>query len=578
MLGAAGRRLPGRHQPRFADIFRNNSTKAGLLTVVLPQADVEALWAAIEADPATAGDRRPAGRSRSPTATSTVPFEIDDYTRWRLLEGLDDVGLTERNLADIEAFEAHPARPGCRKALPGQSEPSGAERARPGRGRSRGSSPRAAPPAGRPAPRRCPWPRAGTAPGRAVPAHARGPCSTDGMAPPWLHTTVTPGRPGRRAAARRGPARPPGRRRTPPRRAPAAARDGEPQRARRAGSTVCPAAHRAARTAPPSARTAGSTSASRRGLRPARAGPAAAGRRARPSPSRSAGAGRAGRAAACGIAGRRCGPGRRAPRGRARGVHSAAAVGRRAASAARRPRRWARTSPPTRLHHPVVDPLGRPRATAIARCCTLRRPDDDRAARSPRRPRGRAVASGVLAGVELALGQRPVVVARPVHDGDLDAAVRPRRRQTTPPAARTTATPASASVLTDALPAARPGSPGPSGARPASRRCRSSQLPDVRAPWRRRASRSSSRAGGLVADPHQHLDPAVEVAVHQVGAAEPVLRGRRRCRSEITRECSRNRPTIERTRMFSDSPGTPGRSAQMPRTSSSTGTPACEAP
>ena len=91
--------------PRFADIFRNNSTKAGLLTVVLPEADVEALWAAVEADPAlpvtvdlqaeqvTYGD-------------TTVPFQIDPYTRWRLLEGLDDVGLTERHLDDITAFEA----------------------------------------------------------------------------------------------------------------------------------------------------------------------------------------------------------------------------------------------------------------------------------------------------------------------------------------------------------------------------------------------------------------------------------------------------------------------------------------
>ena len=89
---------------RFADIFRNNSTKAGLLTVLLTQADVEALWTAVEADPAlqvtvdlngkqvTYGDVR-------------VPFDIDDYTRWRLLEGLDDVGLTERHLADVEAFE-----------------------------------------------------------------------------------------------------------------------------------------------------------------------------------------------------------------------------------------------------------------------------------------------------------------------------------------------------------------------------------------------------------------------------------------------------------------------------------------
>ena len=90
---------------RFADIFRNNSTKSGLLTVLLPQADVEALWAAIEADPTTQvtvdlqANQVTYGRT-------TVPFSIDEYTRWRLLEGLDDVGLTERHLDDIEAFEA----------------------------------------------------------------------------------------------------------------------------------------------------------------------------------------------------------------------------------------------------------------------------------------------------------------------------------------------------------------------------------------------------------------------------------------------------------------------------------------
>ena len=95
---------------RFADIFRNNSTKSGLLTVVLPQADIEALWAAIEADPATPVmvDLQAKVVSYSPAGgqTVTVPFDIDDYVRWRLLEGLDDVGLTERNLGDIEAFEA----------------------------------------------------------------------------------------------------------------------------------------------------------------------------------------------------------------------------------------------------------------------------------------------------------------------------------------------------------------------------------------------------------------------------------------------------------------------------------------
>ena len=101
---------------RFADIFKNNSTKSGLLTVVLPQAEVEALWAAVEADPTTQvtvdlQERRVSYGGHS------VPFEVDEYTRWRLLEGLDDVGLTERHVADIEAFEAR--RPAwLPKALP----------------------------------------------------------------------------------------------------------------------------------------------------------------------------------------------------------------------------------------------------------------------------------------------------------------------------------------------------------------------------------------------------------------------------------------------------------------------------
>ncbi len=90
---------------RFADIFRNNSTKSGLLTVILPQPEVEALWTAIEADPATpvTVDLRERTVSYGDTV---VPFEIDDYVRWRLLEGLDDVGLTERHLDEVERFEA----------------------------------------------------------------------------------------------------------------------------------------------------------------------------------------------------------------------------------------------------------------------------------------------------------------------------------------------------------------------------------------------------------------------------------------------------------------------------------------
>ena len=90
---------------RFADIFRNNSTKSGLLTVQLPQADVEVLWVAIEADPTTQVTVDLQAKQVGYDDV-TVAFDIDDYTRWRLLEGLDDVGLTERNLPDIEAFEA----------------------------------------------------------------------------------------------------------------------------------------------------------------------------------------------------------------------------------------------------------------------------------------------------------------------------------------------------------------------------------------------------------------------------------------------------------------------------------------
>ncbi len=101
---------------RFADIFRNNSTKSGLLTVLLPQAEVEALWAAVEADPALQVTVDLQAQQVS-YGTVIVPFQTDEYTRWRLLEGLDDVGLTERHLPDIEAFEA--GRPNfLPKALP----------------------------------------------------------------------------------------------------------------------------------------------------------------------------------------------------------------------------------------------------------------------------------------------------------------------------------------------------------------------------------------------------------------------------------------------------------------------------
>lgn len=89
---------------RFADIFRGNSLKGGLLTVVLPQATVERIWAAIEQDPATEVTVDLEAREVR-CAELVAPFEIDDYTRWRLMEGLDDIGLTLRNVDTVDAFE-----------------------------------------------------------------------------------------------------------------------------------------------------------------------------------------------------------------------------------------------------------------------------------------------------------------------------------------------------------------------------------------------------------------------------------------------------------------------------------------
>ncbi|MEV8238985.1 3-isopropylmalate dehydratase small subunit [Microbacterium testaceum] len=91
--------------PKFADIFRGNSGKQGLVTGVITEDEVEQIWAVLEANPgiemtvdlqaktATVGDLQ-------------VSFDIDDYTRWRLLEGLDDIGLTLRDEDKITQFEA----------------------------------------------------------------------------------------------------------------------------------------------------------------------------------------------------------------------------------------------------------------------------------------------------------------------------------------------------------------------------------------------------------------------------------------------------------------------------------------
>ena len=89
---------------RFADIFRGNSLKGGLLTVILDQSDVEAIWLAIEADPTTQITVDLESRTVSYNDVA-LPFAIDDYTRWRLMEGLDDIGLTIKNSDSIDSFE-----------------------------------------------------------------------------------------------------------------------------------------------------------------------------------------------------------------------------------------------------------------------------------------------------------------------------------------------------------------------------------------------------------------------------------------------------------------------------------------
>ena len=97
--------------PRFGDIFRNNATKAGLLPVRLPEETVTALQDAAEADPAAEVTVDLGAREvRHADAGVKVPFDIDDYTRWRLMEGLDDIGLTLRHADTITEFEA--GRPG----------------------------------------------------------------------------------------------------------------------------------------------------------------------------------------------------------------------------------------------------------------------------------------------------------------------------------------------------------------------------------------------------------------------------------------------------------------------------------
>ena len=93
---------------RFADIFRGNSLKGGLLTIIISQENVEALWSAIESKPDT--EITVDLETRTVSYGSTVlDFAIDDYTRWRLMEGLDDIGLTLKQTDSIDAFEKNRA-------------------------------------------------------------------------------------------------------------------------------------------------------------------------------------------------------------------------------------------------------------------------------------------------------------------------------------------------------------------------------------------------------------------------------------------------------------------------------------
>ncbi|MBU5423641.1 3-isopropylmalate dehydratase small subunit [Cellulomonas hominis] len=90
---------------RFADIFRGNSGKQGLVAAQLAQEDIELIWKILETRPGT--EVTVDLESRTVTCDDVVvPFQIDDYTRWRLMEGLDDIGLTLQHEDEITAFEA----------------------------------------------------------------------------------------------------------------------------------------------------------------------------------------------------------------------------------------------------------------------------------------------------------------------------------------------------------------------------------------------------------------------------------------------------------------------------------------
>lgn len=89
---------------RFADIFRGNSQKMGLLTVILPQDEIEKIWKKVESAP----DTKITVDLEAKTVTydtASIAFAIDDYTRWRLMQGLDDIGLTFTKIDEVAKFE-----------------------------------------------------------------------------------------------------------------------------------------------------------------------------------------------------------------------------------------------------------------------------------------------------------------------------------------------------------------------------------------------------------------------------------------------------------------------------------------
>ncbi|GLB68479.1 3-isopropylmalate dehydratase small subunit [Arthrobacter mangrovi] len=104
---------------RFADIFRGNSGKQGLLAAEVAQDDIELIWKELENHPGTEVTVDLQAKTVV-CGTLTAPFEIDDYTRWRLLEGLDDIGLTLQHEGDITAYEQ--TRPAWKpKTLPART-------------------------------------------------------------------------------------------------------------------------------------------------------------------------------------------------------------------------------------------------------------------------------------------------------------------------------------------------------------------------------------------------------------------------------------------------------------------------